>query len=174
MCNKDNLVSYLYDDLDGAARAALERHLRDCAECREELAGMRAVRADLLAWTPRGKVLSFREESQRAVGAEIVRGPLGGTPTGIKTEYVDFGSLYYVELSLSDRSTVVQAIGLPVVDGVTACPVIAQRLYRDCQPAPASGSDSYADEAEEREVQVDHDGTASGAIESRPERLAAR
>ena len=47
MCKQDLLISYLYDDLDGAARADLERHLRACAECRGELDGMRAVRADL-------------------------------------------------------------------------------------------------------------------------------
>ena len=52
MCNKDDLVSYLYDDLDGASRLSFERHLRGCAGCRDELAAMRAVRADLLTWSP--------------------------------------------------------------------------------------------------------------------------
>src|SRR5215217_5492283 len=52
MCNKDDLVSYLYDDLDGAARASFERHLRDCADCRDELKPMPGVRADLLTWSP--------------------------------------------------------------------------------------------------------------------------
>jgi len=60
MCNKDDLVSFLYDDLDGPARAAFERHLRDCAECRDELTAMRAVRADLLTWAPPEPDFAFR------------------------------------------------------------------------------------------------------------------
>jgi anti-sigma factor RsiW len=63
MCNladKTDLVSYLYDDLDGGARATFERHLRGCDECRDELGGMRAVRADLLAWTPPEPQFAFR------------------------------------------------------------------------------------------------------------------
>jgi putative zinc finger protein len=62
MCNADktDLVSYLYDDLDAAARERLERHLRGCADCSEELAGLRAVRTDLLAWTPPEPEFAFR------------------------------------------------------------------------------------------------------------------
>jgi hypothetical protein len=60
MCNKDQLVSYLYDDLDGGERAMFERHLRDCAECRDELKAMRSVRADLLTWTPPEPEFAFR------------------------------------------------------------------------------------------------------------------
>ena len=60
MCNKEDLVSYLYDDLDAAARAAFERHLRDCVECRNELASMRMVRADLLQWSPPEPDFAFR------------------------------------------------------------------------------------------------------------------
>jgi anti-sigma factor RsiW len=60
MCNKDDLVSYLYDDLSNVARAAFERHLRACAECREELTAMRGVRADLLTWSPPEPDFAFR------------------------------------------------------------------------------------------------------------------
>lgn len=72
MCNQvddGQLVSYLYDDLDAAARDAFERHLRACAACRDELAGMRAVRADLLAWTPPEPEFAFRlvAEPRRAL-----------------------------------------------------------------------------------------------------------
>jgi hypothetical protein len=68
MCNhKDDLVSYLYDDLDGAARLAFERHLRDCADCRGELAAMRAVRTDLLTWSPPEPDFAFRLVSEPKV-----------------------------------------------------------------------------------------------------------
>src|SRR5436190_7224047 len=60
MCNKEQLVSYLYEDLDGGERALFERHLRDCAECRDELKAMRAVRADLLTWAPPEPDFAFR------------------------------------------------------------------------------------------------------------------
>jgi len=52
MCNDDksNLVSYLYDDL----------------ECRDELAAMRAVRADLMTWTPPAPEFAFRIVADRA------------------------------------------------------------------------------------------------------------
>ena len=62
MCNADkaDLVSYLYDDLDAAARDRFERHLSACADCREELAAMRAVRTDLLLWTPPEPEFAFR------------------------------------------------------------------------------------------------------------------
>jgi anti-sigma factor RsiW len=60
MCHKDDLVSYLYDDLDASSRAAFEHHLRACAECRDELQAMRAVRADLLTWSPPEPDFAFR------------------------------------------------------------------------------------------------------------------
>ena len=69
MCNladRTDLVAYLYDDLDGGARAHVEQHLRACDECRDELAAMRAVRADLLTWTPPAPELAFRIVADRA------------------------------------------------------------------------------------------------------------
>jgi anti-sigma factor RsiW len=52
MCDKERIVSYVYDELDRAGRAAIEAHLKTCAECREEVAGLRSVRVDLGTWTP--------------------------------------------------------------------------------------------------------------------------
>jgi hypothetical protein len=69
MCNgnKEDLIGYLYDDLGGAARLAFERHLRECAECRDELAAMRTVRADLLTWSPPEPDFAFRIVSEPKV-----------------------------------------------------------------------------------------------------------
>lgn len=78
MCNlddKSDLVSYLYDDLDGTARTAFERHLQACVECRDELAAMRAVRADLLTWAPPAPELAFRIVADRANAADNVLRP---------------------------------------------------------------------------------------------------
>jgi hypothetical protein len=76
MCNKDDLVSYLYDDLSGPARAAFEQHLRACADCLDELTAMRAVRADLLTWSPPEPDFAFRivkEPLAHAANARVLR-----------------------------------------------------------------------------------------------------
>jgi hypothetical protein len=76
MCNqadKVDLVSYLYDDLAGAARAAFEQHLRGCAECRDELEAMRTVRADLLTWTPPEPEFAFRLIAEPRAGGRVLR-----------------------------------------------------------------------------------------------------
>ena len=47
------LVTYLYDDGDAdAARAMFEAHLMTCAQCSEDLAALRGVRAQLGRWNP--------------------------------------------------------------------------------------------------------------------------
>lgn len=51
MCNeREQLIGYLYDEGDAAEREAVRRHLETCAECRAEIASLRSVREDLMAW----------------------------------------------------------------------------------------------------------------------------
>ena len=51
MCDdREKLIAYLYDEADASERRQMDAHLIGCAECREELRGLRAVRQDLLAW----------------------------------------------------------------------------------------------------------------------------
>jgi anti-sigma factor RsiW len=52
MCNKEQLVGYLYDELDAAERRTFEAHLARCAECRTEVAGLRRTRQHLTTWAP--------------------------------------------------------------------------------------------------------------------------
>lgn len=47
---KEDLVAYLYDEAGVAERASFERHLDDCAACRNELAAFGRVRDELSAW----------------------------------------------------------------------------------------------------------------------------
>ena len=51
MCEqRENLVAYLYDEVDANERRIVEKHLETCETCREELRAFRDVRQDLLAW----------------------------------------------------------------------------------------------------------------------------
>jgi hypothetical protein len=51
MCNqRDRLIGYVYDECDASERDEVQRHLETCGECRTEIAGLRSVREDLLAW----------------------------------------------------------------------------------------------------------------------------
>lgn len=52
MCDKELLVGYLYDELPPVQRSEVEGHLFACAECREELAALRATRVHVASWTP--------------------------------------------------------------------------------------------------------------------------
>jgi hypothetical protein len=60
MCDKDLLVGYVYDDIIDMDRARFERHLRECAACRAEVAEMRRVRDDLAAWDAPQPATGFR------------------------------------------------------------------------------------------------------------------
>lgn len=51
MCDeRERLIGYVYDEVDARERNEVEGHLESCAECRDEIRGLRSVRQDLLAW----------------------------------------------------------------------------------------------------------------------------
>jgi hypothetical protein len=50
--DKEQLISYLYEEGGDETRAAVEAHLLTCASCREEVDGLRGVRVDLGRWQP--------------------------------------------------------------------------------------------------------------------------
>lgn len=53
MCNNSELIiGLVYGELEDAERAAVESHLHACAECRNEVAELRAARGHLAAWAP--------------------------------------------------------------------------------------------------------------------------
>ena len=61
MCeSKELIVGFVYDELTGEERRALEAHLSVCGECRAELAGLRATRSHLALWAPPEPDLGFR------------------------------------------------------------------------------------------------------------------
>jgi anti-sigma factor RsiW len=51
MCDdRERLIGYIYDECDAAERQRIEDHLAGCLDCRQEIAALRTVREDLLAW----------------------------------------------------------------------------------------------------------------------------
>lgn len=75
MCDKELLVAYLYEDLSGSERAGFEAHVRECAECRDELKALGAVRVDLAAWTPPQSDLGFRVVRGASETGHVLRMP---------------------------------------------------------------------------------------------------
>lgn len=71
MCNKDQLVGYLYDELSAAERATFEAHLATCPECRTEAAGLQQTRQHLTTWAPPQPEINFHiARGPRAVPAK--------------------------------------------------------------------------------------------------------
>jgi anti-sigma factor RsiW len=51
MCDdRERLIGYLYGECDARERGEIDRHLDSCGVCRDEIAGLRQTRQDLLAW----------------------------------------------------------------------------------------------------------------------------
>jgi hypothetical protein len=71
MCDrKEQLIGFLYGELDPSEARVFEQHLFTCAECRVELEDLRATRGQIAAWTPPEPHLDF----------QIVRGPVPARP----------------------------------------------------------------------------------------------
>lgn len=60
MCDKELLLSYLYDELPSSDRRAFDRHLASCADCRADVDGLRGTRTHLTSWTPPEPDLGFQ------------------------------------------------------------------------------------------------------------------
>jgi hypothetical protein len=51
MCNqRERLIGFIYNEGDAAELREVHEHVEGCAECRAEVAALRSVREDLLAW----------------------------------------------------------------------------------------------------------------------------
>jgi hypothetical protein len=58
--SQDLIVGYLYDELTETERQTFNAHLAVCAECREEVQGLRATRSHLTLWSPPEPDFAFR------------------------------------------------------------------------------------------------------------------
>jgi anti-sigma factor RsiW len=78
MCNKEQLIGYLYDDLDLEERRTVEAHLAACDECRSEVAGLQQTRQHLKTWSPPEPELTFH----------VVRGAAPAPPSPRRLGFV--------------------------------------------------------------------------------------
>ncbi len=66
------LVAFVYDDIEPLEKAAVSRHLVECARCRDEVAALGGVRQALGAWSPPVPELRFTVVPESAV-SNVVR-----------------------------------------------------------------------------------------------------
>jgi len=57
---QDALVDYLYGEADDDTRRRIETHARGCAQCADEIGGLREVRDTLETWSPPPATIGFR------------------------------------------------------------------------------------------------------------------
>ena len=60
MCDRsEQLIGFLYNELDASETRAFQQHLASCADCAAELAELRGTRARIAAWAPPEPDLDF-------------------------------------------------------------------------------------------------------------------
>jgi hypothetical protein len=112
MCNeiKNKLVEYVYDELDGAERAAVEEHLKACAECRAELDRLRKAHGLLSTLKP----VAASEGLGGKITARLPMKELARKPNTILRMFVTVAAaavvLYVVIAVFSSRSLDVPVI----------------------------------------------------------------
>jgi hypothetical protein len=106
-------------------------------------------------------VLSFRVSVERVSGSRSestglytqpsrwFRAGTFNTQSITQTDYIAYGALFYVELVPLEQLVELRALGLPVIDGMTACPTLVAR-YRTCRPVPSGSPQSVAEVVSKR------------------------
>ncbi len=75
MCDdRERLIGYIYDECDAVERRRIEEHLVGCPDCRQEIAALRVVREDLLAWDVPSHASIWRPETPARVTWRAVPG----------------------------------------------------------------------------------------------------
>jgi hypothetical protein len=117
MCDKELLVAYLYEDLSGPERAGFEAHVRECAECRDELKALGAVRVDLAEWTPPQSNLGFRVVRGASETGHVLRMPAAASWRAWWTPAAGFAAAAVLVLAAASAIAHVEVHGGP--DGLT-------------------------------------------------------
>lgn len=149
MCDKELLVSYVYDELQGAERKAFQHHLVSCLECREEVQGLRATRGHLASWTAPERALDLTMPGTPAARAarRFTIAPGWALAAAAALVLAVGSALANVELSTGDggvtlrvgRATVAAPALAPAGDAETRQALAAvQQRVRDLEAALAA------------------------------------
>jgi hypothetical protein len=133
MCDKELLVGYLYDELDGSARHAFEAHLRACPECQAEVGGLQATRGHIAAWAPPDRDLELRVVRGRSAAPPAPRAwamPAWGLAAAATLVLAASAALANIEVRYDDRGVTVRTGW-----GRAAAPTVSA----DVEPAATPG-----------------------------------
>jgi anti-sigma factor RsiW len=136
MCEeREPLLEYLYGEGDPENRRRVESHLETCEACRDELAGLRSVREDLLAWevpdhesvwkpfTPARPVWSWRDvPAWTMAAAAVVVLALGATGSVVANAVITTSAKAATSTSAKSAEfpPVLMTAGVPVAPGVVS------------------------------------------------------
>jgi anti-sigma factor RsiW len=95
---QEELVSYLYGEMNDAERITFERHLTGCAACRSDLAAFQSVRQELGSWVvpfaPRCEIVLQRSR------LEVLRELLGLFPLWVRVVGAMAAAIVLVALAI--------------------------------------------------------------------------
>lgn len=186
--DKDQLVAYLYDELDGITRRRIDEHLRICTACAEEIDALTGVRRELAAWAPPNATLGFTlvQSPSTSAPAELVR-PARWWPPAVPVWAQAAAAVLVVGAGLSVANLQIRygADGLVITTGwmaprgavaVAAPPATTPDAAPAWQPALAALESSLRQEI--REVRAAESAVPAAASAARgttlsPERVAA-
>ena len=112
MCDsKELLVSYLYDELDSREKASFRTHLASCADCRDEIGGLRATQGHLTAWAPPEPDLGFqivRRASAQPPAPRFRMNPLWGLAAAAVLVLAAGAALAHIEVRYGSEGLVLR------------------------------------------------------------------
>jgi len=143
MCDKELLVSYVYDELEGGERKAFQHHLASCLACREEVQGLRATRGHLVAWSPPDAALDLRISGAAPSRARRVWMSAGwGLPAAAALVLAAAATMAPVEITTAHGGVTIRTAGArmvqPADDGTREALAVLQQRLRDLEGALAS------------------------------------
>ena len=134
MCDKELLLGYLYDELPASDRQAFDRHLASCADCRDEVRGLRGTRTHLTSWAPPEPDLGFEivRSAKRAPARRWRTSPAWGLAAAAVLTLAAAAAIANVDIRVGGDGVVVQTgwnrTGAPAQSATQAAAVTAAEL----------------------------------------------
>jgi anti-sigma factor RsiW len=127
MCDKELLVTYVYDELQGAERTAFEQHLHACQACRGEVEALRGTRVHLTSWAPQEPDLRFQIVRSAPVPGRIRWSPAWGLAAAAVLVLAVASAIANIEITTSADGIVVRTGRTRVADPAAVAPAGAGR-----------------------------------------------